>query len=146
MRSSGRPLHTPTTPPGEDVLRRRSWVMPEQHVDRSHLTSTLTDTCASGSSLSTPSNLAPPLSKFLYTHTSPHPQFSPLHLSQSAPCQAQDTSALLLAGPGREASFRHLSLGCQPSRTPDLPSSRVSRGPFLTMALPCTGIHLRRAV
>ena len=132
----------------EGLPRRRSCMMPEQPMGRSHLTSILIDTYASGSSLSTPSNLTPPLSSFstptlLHTHNS---LSSTCHNMQPG-CADKPTPrySLLLASPEKEASFRPLLLGYKPSRAPDLPSCLISRGDLCLGALPCTSIHLRMA-
>lgn len=133
--------------PTREGLPRRSCMMPEQHMGRSHLTSMLIDTYACGSSLSTPSNLTPPLSSFstptlLHTHNS---LSSTCHNMQPG-CADKPTPhySLLLASPQKEASFRPLLSGYKPSRAPDLPSCLFSRGASHVVALPCTSIHLRR--
>lgn len=136
--------------PTREGLPRRSRMMPEQRIGRSHLTSIPIDTYASGSSLSTPSNLTPQPSSFstptlLHTHNS---LSSTCHNMQPG-CTDKPTPqhSLLLASPEKEALFRPLLLGYKPSRAPapDLPSCLVSRGALGLVALTCTGTLLRRA-
>lgn len=119
------PPHS-NNPTREGLPRRRSCMMPEQHMGRSHLTSILIDTYASISSLSTPSNLTPPLSSFstptlLHTHNS----LSSTCNNTQPGCADKPMPhySLLLASPEKEASFRPLLLGYKPSRGPDLSAS-----------------------
>lgn len=135
-------------PTREGLPRRRSCMMPAQHMGRSHLTGILIDTYASGSSLSTPSNLTHPLSSFstptlFHTHNS---LSSTCHNTQPS-CADKPTPhySRLLSSPEKAALFRPLLLGYKPSRAPDLPSCLVSRGALRLVALPCTAVHLRRA-
>lgn len=96
-------------PTREGLPRRRPCMMPEQHMGRRHLTSILIDICASGSSLSVPSNLTPPLSSF-FTPTLLH-----THNSLSFTCRNKQPGCadkftphllLLLARPAQAPLFR----------------------------------------
>lgn len=109
-------------PTREGLPRRRSCTMPEQHMGRSNLTSILIDTYASGSSLSTPSNLTPPLSSFstptlLHTHNS----FS---LYAAWLCwQARATLFTLASKPRKKSLVQAPTFGVQ--------SKQNTRSPFL---------------